>query len=111
VRVNLYKQVEKTHVREEKLQTHHTTRRQEKNDYVTFLLLALTMPLRLGNATWPFNTCDEGLSPLSMSFLHSSPILARFAGNILYCKLYRFRRWIGGTNWPDTRHSMTLGEK
>jgi hypothetical protein len=38
-------------------------------------------------------------------------MLMRWAGSMLYCKLYRFLRWMGGTNWPDARLKKTLGEK
>ena len=47
----------------------------------------------------------------SLNNLHSSPTPTLRAGSIEYCKLYRFFLWIGGTNWPDTRHRKTRGER
>jgi hypothetical protein len=64
----------------------------DSNFHVTFLLLPFNMSFLSGIAAYPFNTCDDGLALLSVNFLHSSPMLALFAGSMLYCKLYRLRR-------------------
>ena len=48
------------------------------------------------------------LSPTSRSHMSPTPALCR--GSMLYCNEYRFLRWIGGTNRPVARHSITLGE-
>lgn len=77
---------------------------------MNFLLLLVDTPLLKGIVAWPFGAWDEGRFR-STNFFHRSPMLALFAGNMLYCSLYRLRRCIGGTNWPDTRYSSTLGEK
>ena len=58
----------------------------------TFLLLLFNMSLLSGIAAYPFSSCDDVLPLLSVNFLHNSPMLALFAGNMLYCKLYRLRR-------------------
>lgn len=42
---------------------------------------------------------------------HISPMLARCAGSMLYCRLYRFFRLIGGTNLPVRRHRSTPGAR
>jgi hypothetical protein len=76
---------------------------------LTFLLSPFGI-VRLGNSGYPFTT-ERGVSSFSVSRFHNSPMLTRFLGSILYCKLYKFRRWIGGTNRPDTKQSRTLGEK
>lgn len=43
--------------------------------------------------------------------VHISRIVALFAGSMLYCRLYRFFLFIGGTNMPVSRQRSTLGDR
>lgn len=41
----------------------------------------------------------------------TSTMPTRWAGSMLYCRLYRLRRWMGGTNWPVARQRITRGDR
>ena len=58
-------------------------------------------------APFAFSTSDLP----SLNNRHSSPTPTRRAGSIEYCKLYKFLRWIGGTNCPLMRYRKTRGER
>lgn len=78
-------------------------------DFLLLLTLAgLLQPLPL---TEPFMLplpSDMLVSPESST--HSSRTLTRFAGSMLYCRLYKLLRCMGGMNCPETRASNTRGE-
>ena len=79
------------------------------------LLLPPTTPLLLvlfqSPLTPPFAIlCCPPFFLSAFNSAHNSAIPIRIAGNILYCKLYKFFLCIGGTNRPVTRHSITPGE-
>ena len=50
-----------------------------------------------------------GASELTASHISKMPALCD--GSMLYCRLYKLFRLIGGTNLPVTRHSRTRGDK
>ena len=75
----------------------------------TFVFPCLPFPPPATLFPFPFACCAGSLS--FVNICHSSSIPTRCTGSMLYCKLYRFLRWIGGTNCPESRHRNTLGEK
>ena len=81
--------------------------------FIISLLLPTPTLLRCIPLTCPFVNPDDGDDDFdfSVSLVHTSITLARRAGSMLYCKLYKVFRWIGGTKRPVTRHKRTVGER
>ena len=79
--------------------------------------LALPCPKLLGiffplASTGTTTGCARLLgSGSELTAVHMSMTPARRAGSMLYCRLYRFLRFSGGTNLPVRRHSSTRGER